>query len=306
VIVRAVLASLVLSLAVGATAARAQDAGSRTELARLAAALEEAVGQVSAAAEVPVVGPGAGVRAIPLRGFGAVFVVPARALPSERSVIVLRRGGAATAIVHQTNEALAQREQAAMQARIAEQAAADQARAEPRRAKDRELETLELQAEMYQREAERARQEAERALESIARELRIRITEPSPPARPAVPAAPEAADEGGPLSPPAPPWRDWFRAGEEDARQADQVVADVKQALIRVLQDRGPDLRSLRPEEQLAVAVDFSSGLFFGLGPEPHTQRSLLVRVRKGDLDDRRAGRISPQELLRRIEQVEF
>jgi hypothetical protein len=303
--VRALLASLALALVLGVPAAWAQEGSPRAELARLAVALDDAVGQVSAAAEVPVVGQGVGVRAIPLRGFGAVFVVPARALPAERSVIVLRRDGATEAAIHQSAEALAQREQAAAQARLAARAAAERAPAEPRRAKDRELEALELQAEVFQREAERARQEAERALESIARELRVRVAEPSPPERPAAPAPPEAA-ESRPPSPPAPPWRFWFRTGEEDARHADQVVTDVKQALIRVLQDQGPDLRSLKSEEQLVVAVDFSSGLFFGLDPAPHPQRSLLVRVRKGDLDDRRAGRISPQELQRRIEQVEY
>jgi hypothetical protein len=83
-------------------------------------------------------------------------------------------------------------------------------------------------------------------------------------------------------------------------------VADVKQAVIQVLQERGPELRALEPEEQIAVAVEFSPGLFFDLGPEPGAERSLLVRVRKGDLDARRAGRISPDELLRRIEQLEF
>jgi hypothetical protein len=230
-------------------------------------------------------------------------VVPARALPSERSVLVLRRGPAAEALVRQRAAVLVQREQTATAARNAAQEAAQQARADSRTAQDRELQALELQAEAFQREAERAREEAERALESIARELRVRI-EPSPP-EPASPAPP-GATEGRPPSPPAPPWRNWFRAGEEDAREADQIVADVKQAVIRVLQERGPELRALKPDEQIAVAVDFSPGMFFDLANEPRAERSLLVRARKGDLDDRRAGRISPQELLRRMEQLEF
>lgn len=293
--------ALALSLGLAAAPASAQDGGRRAELVRLAAALDEAVGNVSAAAAV--VAPPTGVRVVPLRGFGAVFVVPARALPSARSVIVLRRPAEALALQHA--QLLAQRERAAAQARIAAQDAAEQARAHPRTPQDRELEALEQQAEAFQREAERARQEAERALESIARELRVRVAQPIPPEPAAVPAPPAAA-EAPPPSPPAPPWRFWFRAGEEDARGADQIVADVKRAVIQVLQDRGPDLREIKPDEQLAVAVEFSPGLFFDLPSETDAQRSLLVRVRKGDLDLRRAGRISPEELLRRIEQLEF
>jgi hypothetical protein len=288
---------VVLALALGLVVApaSAQDRGRRAELLRLAAALDEAVGNVSAAAAVA---PSSGVRVVPLRGFGAVFVVPARALPSDRGVIALRHG-------NQAAEALALREHAAARARVAAQAAAERARAQPRTAQDRELEALELQAEAFQREAERARQEAERALESIARELRIRIAEPSPP-EPETPPAPPRAAEAPLPSPPAPPWRFWFRAGEDDERGADQVVADVRQAVINVLQERGAELRELTADEQIAVAVDFAPVPFFDLAPEPTAQRSLLVRVRKGDLDARRAGRISPQELLRRIEQLEF
>jgi hypothetical protein len=291
--------SLTLALGLAASAASAQERSPRAELARLAAALDEAVGNVSVAAAV--VAPPSGVRVVPLRGFGAVFVVPARALPSERGVLLLRRGPAADTLARQRAEVLAQREQAAAEARNA----AQQARAHPRTAQDRELQALELQAEAFQREAERAREEAERALESIARELRVRIAEPSPP-EPAAAPAPPGATAARPQSPPAPPWRFWFRAGEEDTREADQIVADVKQAVIRVLQERGPELRALKPDEQIAVAVDFSPGMFFDLASEPRAERSLLVRARKGDLDDRRAGRISAQELLRRIEQLEF
>jgi len=300
--VRATTAALGLVLILGVSAAGAQEQAARAELSRLAIAIDEAVERVSAAAEMPVVGPGVGVRAIPLRGFGAVFVVPARALPATRGVILVRREDTRESLPPPSGEALVRREQQAARARPAAQAAAERAKAESRRAQDPDIEALEHQAEVYQREAERARQEAERALESIARELRIRISEPSPPS-PDAGLAP--ADGASPPSPPAPPWRFWFRASEDDARGADQVVADVKRAVIRVLEEQGPGLRSFKPEEQLAVAVDFSSGVFFGLGPEP-TLRSLLVRVRKSDLDDRRAGRISSEELLRRMEQLGF
>jgi hypothetical protein len=51
------------------------------------------------------------------------------------------------------------------------------------------------------------------------------------------------------------------------------------------------------------VAVDFVPGSPFVMA---RPQRTLVVRVRKKELDDRAAGRIAPEELHRRIEYVEY
>jgi hypothetical protein len=188
-------------------------------------------------------------------------------------------------------------------------------RTRTREARQRELKALEAQVEALQREAERTRQEAERALEQAVREVQFRLAPmpatapasevaaaaPAPPAAPRPPAIPPA-----PPSPPAPPWRFWFDTGEgEDARTPEKIVSDVRTAVTQVLETQGARLKAVRPDEFVTVAVDFVPQWgFFDEGVRP--QKTLIIRVRKKELEDRAAGKLPAEELRKRIEYVEY
>jgi hypothetical protein len=59
------------------------------------------------------------------------------------------------------------------------------------------------------------------------------------------------------------------------------------------------------PDETISVVVDFVAGTPF-LDDNARPARSLSLRVRKRDLDERRAGRIGPDEMRRRVETSEY
>ena len=177
--------------------------------------------------------------------------------------------------------------------------------------------------EAYAQEAELARREAEQALERIAEEIRVRFPQPPQPAQaPPVASAPvappvpprAAANSTEPpsapapraVAPPPPPWRYWFQADlDDDPRPAAQVVTEVKTVLIQALEARGGYLTSVRPDEFLVVAVDFAPR-GFPLRPDRLAERTLVVRAKKRDLDERRGGKLSADELRKRIEVHEY
>jgi hypothetical protein len=84
----------------------------------------------------------------------------------------------------------------------------------------------------------------------------------------------------------------------------DAVVTDIRGAMTRVLESHGVRLRTLRPEEVVVVAVDFVRQTAFPSLPRP--ERTVLLRIKKKELDARRAGQISSEELERRIEVVQY
>jgi hypothetical protein len=101
-----------------------------------------------------------------------------------------------------------------------------------------------------------------------------------------------------------PPWRFWFDSEEqEEPRSPEIVVRDVRSAVTDVLENHGPPLR-LSPEEFVVVVVDFLPRSAFATRTRP--ARTLVVRVRKGELEDRAAGKLASDELRRRIEYSEY
>lgn len=126
---------------------------------------------------------------------------------------------------------------------------------------------------------------------------------PNPPEAPLPVSAPEA-----PAPPfPAPPWTLWSQesAEEREPRAPERVVADTREALLLALESYGQVLASLPPEETISVVVDFVAGTPF-IEENARPARSLSLRVRKRDLDDRKAGRLSADELRQRIEATEY
>jgi hypothetical protein len=207
----------------------------------------------------------------------------------------------------------------------------------PRR--DPELRELEAQVEAFQREAAQHRAEAERAFDEMTRQLWTRLAEPDrstrvvvapvpprpelsepPPTAPASPPEPpppaSAPDAPSPARPtsllPLPaltpaPWVLWAEAGLEagDGRAPERVVADVHEAVVTALETHAHLLSSLGPEESVSVVMDFVAGTPF-LDEGARARRSLTLKVRKRDLDERVAGRLSAEELRRRVEAVEY
>jgi hypothetical protein len=175
-----------------------------------------------------------------------------------------------------------------------------------------DLLALEAQAAALQRAAETTREEAEVALEETSRELNRRLIQSTlggpPPLLPlASPLPPPSVEAAGtrPLPPPpVPPWRFWFESEEqEESRTPERVVFEVRSAVTEVLESHGPTLR-LRPDEFVVVVLDFLPRSAFATRTRP--ERTLVVRVRKGELEDRAAGKLASDELRRRIEYSEY
>jgi hypothetical protein len=248
-------------------------AETRDDLAPLERALTQAADRV---ARPNVLGlTGADCRGYRIDGVGAVFVLPPRAVRSH-GVVVWRRvpGGP------------------------------------PARGRDREIRVIEQQALELQREAARTHAEVERAMAEVQREVerrraaagRVASTQPAPPTAPPSPVAPEA-----PLAPlpPSPPWSLWLDPGNTDDLEApaEAVVERMRVALVEALAEHGTALRGLRADETIAAAVDFVPS--FPFGPS-RPEKTLVLRVRKKDLEERRTGRIGPDQLRARIETAEY
>lgn len=286
-------------------AAAADDAGpSRADLERFEWALDRAVRKVSRPSAAPILGGAEACRGYHINGYGALFVLAPRALPvRQRSARESPpRLGADPA-------------PPALRARLA------RVEAQRRRVRDRgkesereQLLALEAQVAALQRAAETAREEAELAMEETTRELHRRLISPTlgVPA-PAVPGEPVSAPPVPPASPvqpvqipppPLPPWRFWFDSEEpEEPRSPERVVLDVRSAVTDVLESQGPPLR-LGPDEFVAVVVDFLPSSAFATRTRP--ARTLVVRVRKKELEERAAGRLASEELRKRIEYSEY
>lgn len=126
---------------------------------------------------------------------------------------------------------------------------------------------------------------------------------PNPPEPPGLPSAPAA-----PAPPfPAPPWIQWTQESAEGAepRDPERLVTDTKDALLQTLESHGQVLTTLPPDEMISVVVDFVAGTPF-IDDRARPARSLSLRVRKRDLDERRAGRLSTDELRQRIEITQY
>jgi hypothetical protein len=238
------------------------------------------VAQVSRPSVHVVLGGREAARGYRLKGVGAIFVLPPRALPrpaSERDRVLFVGPSGPLTMVRR------------------------------RRAQDRELREVEIQVETLQREAEAAQREAMRAFDEFEQNLRRRLPPeaPAPPEPPAAPAAPVGAGEA-PGFPQPPPWRFWFEEEPADDRTPDRVIADVQAALTAALEDVGPRLRVLAADEAVLVAVDFLPFRAFDFAPPSAETRSLILKAKKRDLVDRSQGKIGREELLRRIEVTQY
>ena len=85
---------------------------------------------------------------------------------------------------------------------------------------------------------------------------------------------------------------------------AERCRAGVGAAVTQVLETYGARLHMLAPQEVVAVAIDFVPATRMGV--PARTARTLTVRARKVDIDQRAAGQITPEEFRKRVELVEY
>ena len=312
---RTALSTLLVLAAVSGHAQ--QTAGARQDVEALERALDGAVRQVSRASVAHPLGVGEACRSYVLKGYGVVFVLSPRVLPSRGTIpLPVREFEADEAALsagirameeglkHVSSPEIRAQMQRRMEAlRRMQQAPRPSTRgARIERPQDKEIRALEEQALVMEREADEARQDAERALEDVRREVQSRLIPP-----PAAPA-PSSARDAGPEpdeAPPPPPWHFWFDRDEEPAGRAPEaVIQDVRAAVTNVLETHGGRVRAVPPEEFVVVAVDFVPRGRFGAWGRP--ERTLVIRVRKKELEDRLGGRLASAELRKKIEYVEY
>jgi hypothetical protein len=162
------------------------------------------------------------------------------------------------------------------------------------------------QAEAFAAEAERARQDAERMIVTRLGQ------QPPGPAASGSPAA--AGTTSAPLSAPLPPdstapavlppWQLWIDPMDDPTPDPQGVIQGVGAAVTSVLEAHGARLRVLGPQEMVAVAIDFVPATRGGARARP--ARTLLVRAKKADIDQRAANQITSAEFRKRVELVEY
>ena len=269
-------------------AERHSAAVTRDALEALEAQLDRAVDRVSLPRVAGLLARDAA-RGYRLPGYGIVFVLTPRALP----------GDGRNVLVHVTP-----RRHTGPRA---------QPSAAPDEESPREIETLERHVIILQNETEQARRAAEQDMERIVRDVRMHFVGPgetAPPVNTAAATAGAAHDETPPVPveaplPPPPPWKYWFESGgTRDGRTPQAMVADVREALIEAFESHPARVPGLRPEEYVAVAVDFELPDPFVAHARP--ERTLVVRARVADIEARARATIGPDEFRRRLEVIEY
>jgi hypothetical protein len=285
----------------------------RNEIEQLEAQLDQAVGKVSRASVGIVVGRAEGSRGYHLPGFGAVFVLAPRALPPTRGLVVWSQEVGPGAVLQLEQQVPSPAEPAgpgapppAPRRQIRIRSGPQGVPLDPDEA--RRIAEVEAQVAAFQKEAEESRLVAEKELEQLAIDVQVMLAPPTPGAAvpPGAPTAPRAvrAPARPPAAPAPPPWHFWFEPREaRDARDPDQVVADVRAAVVATLEASGGQMAGLPPDEHVAVAVDFVQGGPFG---PARPAKTLVVRARRKDLDERARGKLSAEELRKRMEIVEY
>lgn len=317
---RAAVALMVMALAAGPSFAAPAAAPRipRAELESLQASMEAAVTRVSRPAGLMFGRPS---RAYHLKGYGAIVVLAPRALPRvrrhaadgpEARAFADLLGRLARSIEDVSDSEARRRLEETL---VALRNGPPPGRPLRMRAPPRDIQSLQEEAEAFRREAERAMEKAERDVL-----VRLRVPEDgrpfvllSPPDAPEPPEAPDpdvAPEPPLPASAPppvlvapgAPPgWPFWF--GEVDAEDAppDRVLAGVRRAIVAGLGAYRGGLALLGPDEFVVVAVDFVPRMADRAGA-----RTVVIRARKRDLVDHRAGRLSADALHARVEFDEY
>jgi hypothetical protein len=261
-------------------------AASREEIEAVEATIARAVDRVSLPHAARLLGRAESARGYRLPGYGVVLVLTPRTLPGGEGQIYVVRGAPKRRLRAVTPHA-----------GTGEAPAAD----------EEAIETFERQVLVLQHETEAARRAAEEEAERILHDVRVRVATPSevhvemvPPPPPEPPSAPAAAVPAAP-----PPWKFWFETGtQEEKRTPEKVISDVRGALVDALTAGRVRFTGLAGDERVTVTVDFVPGGIFAASARP--EKTLLVSARAKDLDARARGALTPEELSKRVEVVEY
>jgi hypothetical protein len=266
----------------------------RGAIESLEARLDRAVSRVSAPQPGVLLGRADSSRGYRLPGYGVVFVLAPRALPGDNAVFFLRQPPNAPS--------------------PASSPATPPLPGDDRAWPPERVEEIEREVLILQHVAESERRAAEKDMDRIVHDVRVRLAAPpEAPSAPDAPAPPAADGETPPPAPPAdelalpesPPWKFWFEvASPGERRSPDRVVADVRAAVVGVLESPSSRIVGLGPDESLTVAVDFVPGDVFAVPARP--ARTLVVRVRQRDLEARARGALGREELRGRVDVTEY
>jgi hypothetical protein len=323
----------------GAAAETIDPARVRQELRFLEVVLDRAVAAVSAPNPGFVLAGAPHSRGYVLKGAGIVVVIPPRRLAVHRSAFVRPSRGAGRPPKERPDRVVVMKNERDPDLRDLEaQVEAFQIEAERQRV-EAERAFQDMTRRLFERLA--AAEASARASgmgsgaaippAAWASEGTEQVAKPQAPTPPALPAPPTvqaspatpppASAPDAPLTPAAPvavspppaptspgaPW--FFWVGEEfsdpEPRGPERLLTEVREAVVAALEDHGPSITSVRGDETISVLVDFVAGTPF-LDEDARPARSLSLRVRKRDLDDRKAGRLAGEELRRRVEAAEY
>jgi hypothetical protein len=310
---RAVPAAVAAALCVPALAwAQAVDPDPRPGLRAFEDVLDRAVSRVSRMSVsffFPAAEASHGYR---LPGYGAVFIVPARALPPGRRTINVRRFDSnPPALVSEGPDAEAApgpQPTPTPGAATAVRAGRGGGRKPAPDAVELEIRRFEAQMEEYQRQAQMMNRIAEQQFLAFYRTVHGGVAAADATGAPTLVQGPAGVSDdavAGGQRPTAPPWIGFVEpTGAEDTRTPNRVLNDVRAAVTGALEAEGPAVTVVGPEEFLVVTVDFVSASVLTEPAVP--QQTLVVRVRKRDLDERAAGRLASDELQKRIDATTY
>jgi hypothetical protein len=293
-----------LTLLTAAAALAQPDKLPRRELAPLEQAFAEAVARVSQPAAVAGLGGAEACRGYRLPGFGTLFVVSPRYVPERMSIRrepsadlarADRELGKQIAGMEETLKTATDTDRKEALATGIQKATAHRQLLRQRHAEQQQLEA-EMQAFAQQVqamhfEAEKARQQADQAMKMMTEQM----------------GAPMEMQVGGDMGSAhaVPPWVVWMQSARmEDRRTPEQVIEEVRTALMSVLETRGADAQSLDPNEVVAVAVDFFRSSAVGAPASP--ARTLVVRAPKHVLDAVKAGKLEVAEARKQFQVAEY
>jgi len=149
-----------------------------------------------------------------------------------------------------------------------------------------DLTDLEARIRETRKEAERMRAQADAAFSDAERQLMAEL-------RPGLSDSTATVTFQGPLS-------FFMEDAVDDTRTPEQVEKDVKDALVTTILEDASLLKTLQPTDQVTVSVELVSR------PQPWVRaqpaRTLIVRAQKADLDAFTGGKLSKDDLLKRVQ----
>jgi hypothetical protein len=149
-----------------------------------------------------------------------------------------------------------------------------------------DLTDLEARIRETRKEAERMRAQADAAFADAERQLMTELQ----------PGLSESATPANFQT----PWTFFLDDAVDDTRPPEQVEKDVKDALVTTILEDSTLLKSLQATDMITVSVELVSR------PQPWVRakpaRTVIVRAQKADLDAFTAGKLSKDDLLKRVQ----